>query len=97
MTVHTQAPVMPPHVGGKLLASDLDSSLANLVGSESLSQHFPALLLYLCGFLYLLDHKSLAFKLHLRYSTAPRVGSHMVLDVMCVRTQRLDRDELNPA
>ncbi|XP_055055250.2 phosphatidylinositol-binding clathrin assembly protein isoform X8 [Misgurnus anguillicaudatus] len=33
MTVHSQAPVMPHHTGGKLLASDLDSSLANLVGN----------------------------------------------------------------
>uniref|UniRef100_A0AAR2K8X7 Phosphatidylinositol-binding clathrin assembly protein n=1 Tax=Pygocentrus nattereri TaxID=42514 RepID=A0AAR2K8X7_PYGNA len=32
---HSQGPVMPPHSGGKLLANDLDSSLANLVGSES--------------------------------------------------------------
>uniref|UniRef100_A0A3B4DZ09 Phosphatidylinositol-binding clathrin assembly protein n=1 Tax=Pygocentrus nattereri TaxID=42514 RepID=A0A3B4DZ09_PYGNA len=31
---HSQGPVMPPHSGGKLLANDLDSSLANLVGSE---------------------------------------------------------------
>uniref|UniRef100_A0A673JGI0 Phosphatidylinositol-binding clathrin assembly protein n=1 Tax=Sinocyclocheilus rhinocerous TaxID=307959 RepID=A0A673JGI0_9TELE len=38
VTVHTQAPVMAPHTGSKLLASDLDSSLANLVGSE-LSLH----------------------------------------------------------
>uniref|UniRef100_A0A672RZW8 Phosphatidylinositol-binding clathrin assembly protein n=1 Tax=Sinocyclocheilus grahami TaxID=75366 RepID=A0A672RZW8_SINGR len=30
------APIMAPHTGSKLLASDLDSSLANLVGSESL-------------------------------------------------------------
>uniref|UniRef100_A0A8B9LEL3 Si:ch211-200p22.4 n=1 Tax=Astyanax mexicanus TaxID=7994 RepID=A0A8B9LEL3_ASTMX len=30
---HSQGPVMPPHTGGKLLASDLDSSLANLVGN----------------------------------------------------------------
>lgn len=37
VTVHSHVPVMPPHTGGKLLASDLDSSLANLVGSESLS------------------------------------------------------------
>ncbi|XP_057203469.1 phosphatidylinositol-binding clathrin assembly protein isoform X5 [Triplophysa rosa] len=33
VTVHSHAPVMPPHTGGKLLASDLDSSLANLVGN----------------------------------------------------------------
>uniref|UniRef100_A0A671K867 Phosphatidylinositol-binding clathrin assembly protein n=1 Tax=Sinocyclocheilus anshuiensis TaxID=1608454 RepID=A0A671K867_9TELE len=33
VTVHTQAPVMAPHTGSKLLASDLDSSLANLVGN----------------------------------------------------------------
>uniref|UniRef100_A0A672RZF4 Phosphatidylinositol-binding clathrin assembly protein n=1 Tax=Sinocyclocheilus grahami TaxID=75366 RepID=A0A672RZF4_SINGR len=38
VTVHTQAPIMAPHTGSKLLASDLDSSLANLVGSE-LSLH----------------------------------------------------------
>ncbi|KAI2662806.1 Phosphatidylinositol-binding clathrin assembly protein [Labeo rohita] len=37
VTVHSQVPVMPPHTGSKLLANDLDSSLANLVGSESLS------------------------------------------------------------
>ncbi|XP_036452240.1 phosphatidylinositol-binding clathrin assembly protein isoform X4 [Colossoma macropomum] len=30
---HSQGPVMPPHSGGKLLANDLDSSLANLVGN----------------------------------------------------------------
>uniref|UniRef100_A0A8C1JNW0 Phosphatidylinositol-binding clathrin assembly protein n=2 Tax=Cyprinus carpio TaxID=7962 RepID=A0A8C1JNW0_CYPCA len=36
VTVHTQAPVMASHTGSKLLANDLDSSLANLVGSESL-------------------------------------------------------------
>ncbi|XP_076843607.1 phosphatidylinositol-binding clathrin assembly protein isoform X3 [Brachyhypopomus gauderio] len=30
---HSQAPVMAPPTGGKLLASDLDSSLANLVGN----------------------------------------------------------------
>uniref|UniRef100_A0A8C1J3E1 Phosphatidylinositol-binding clathrin assembly protein n=1 Tax=Cyprinus carpio TaxID=7962 RepID=A0A8C1J3E1_CYPCA len=34
VSVHSQAPVMPPHNGSKLLANDLDSSLANLVGSE---------------------------------------------------------------
>uniref|UniRef100_A0A672RXK0 Phosphatidylinositol-binding clathrin assembly protein n=1 Tax=Sinocyclocheilus grahami TaxID=75366 RepID=A0A672RXK0_SINGR len=34
VTVHSQAPVMPPHTASKLLANDLDSSLANLVGSE---------------------------------------------------------------
>uniref|UniRef100_A0A672RZI6 Phosphatidylinositol-binding clathrin assembly protein n=1 Tax=Sinocyclocheilus grahami TaxID=75366 RepID=A0A672RZI6_SINGR len=34
VTVHTQAPIMAPHTGSKLLASDLDSSLANLVGSD---------------------------------------------------------------
>ncbi|XP_051576741.1 phosphatidylinositol-binding clathrin assembly protein-like isoform X6 [Myxocyprinus asiaticus] len=33
MTVHSQAPIMPPHTGSKLLANDLDSSLANLVGN----------------------------------------------------------------
>uniref|UniRef100_A0A672RZR8 Phosphatidylinositol-binding clathrin assembly protein n=1 Tax=Sinocyclocheilus grahami TaxID=75366 RepID=A0A672RZR8_SINGR len=33
VTVHTQAPIMAPHTGSKLLASDLDSSLANLVGN----------------------------------------------------------------
>ncbi|KAF4111328.1 hypothetical protein G5714_008359 [Onychostoma macrolepis] len=33
VTVHTQAPVMAPHTGSKLLANDLDSSLANLVGN----------------------------------------------------------------
>ncbi|XP_026122770.1 phosphatidylinositol-binding clathrin assembly protein isoform X6 [Carassius auratus] len=33
VTVHTQAPVMASHTGGKLLANDLDSSLANLVGN----------------------------------------------------------------
>uniref|UniRef100_A0A8C2DKL9 Phosphatidylinositol-binding clathrin assembly protein n=1 Tax=Cyprinus carpio TaxID=7962 RepID=A0A8C2DKL9_CYPCA len=38
VTVHTQAPVMASHTGSKLLANDLDSSLANLVGSE-LSLH----------------------------------------------------------
>uniref|UniRef100_A0A8C1J2H1 Phosphatidylinositol-binding clathrin assembly protein n=1 Tax=Cyprinus carpio TaxID=7962 RepID=A0A8C1J2H1_CYPCA len=32
VSVHSQAPVMPPHNGSKLLANDLDSSLANLVG-----------------------------------------------------------------
>lgn len=35
---HTAPPLPPPqmaiHPGGKLLANDLDSSLANLVGSE---------------------------------------------------------------
>lgn len=36
---HTAPPPLPPpqmaiHPGGKLLANDLDSSLANLVGSE---------------------------------------------------------------
>ncbi|XP_072543572.1 phosphatidylinositol-binding clathrin assembly protein isoform X12 [Salminus brasiliensis] len=30
---HSQGPLMPPHSGGKLLANDLDSSLANLVGN----------------------------------------------------------------
>ncbi|XP_066536497.1 phosphatidylinositol-binding clathrin assembly protein isoform X3 [Hoplias malabaricus] len=30
---HSQCPVMAPHSGGKLLANDLDSSLANLVGN----------------------------------------------------------------
>uniref|UniRef100_A0A8C1S308 Phosphatidylinositol-binding clathrin assembly protein n=1 Tax=Cyprinus carpio TaxID=7962 RepID=A0A8C1S308_CYPCA len=34
VSIHSQAPVMPPHNGSKLLANDLDSSLANLVGSE---------------------------------------------------------------
>lgn len=77
MTVHTQAPVMAPYTGSKLLANDLDSSLANLVGSESL--FLAALLVCLCGFLYLLGHKSLTFKLHLCYSTEQRVSSHMVL------------------
>uniref|UniRef100_A0A8C1BVH2 Si:ch211-200p22.4 n=1 Tax=Cyprinus carpio carpio TaxID=630221 RepID=A0A8C1BVH2_CYPCA len=33
VTVHTQAPVMASHTGSKLLANDLDSSLANLVGN----------------------------------------------------------------
>ncbi|XP_043099729.1 phosphatidylinositol-binding clathrin assembly protein isoform X7 [Puntigrus tetrazona] len=33
VTVHTQAPVMAHHTGSKLLANDLDSSLANLVGN----------------------------------------------------------------
>ncbi|XP_056317257.1 phosphatidylinositol-binding clathrin assembly protein isoform X8 [Danio aesculapii] len=33
VTVHSQTPVMPHHTGGKLLANDLDSSLANLVGN----------------------------------------------------------------
>uniref|UniRef100_A0A671P8F8 Phosphatidylinositol-binding clathrin assembly protein n=1 Tax=Sinocyclocheilus anshuiensis TaxID=1608454 RepID=A0A671P8F8_9TELE len=33
VTVHSQAPVMPPHTASKLLANDLDSSLANLVGN----------------------------------------------------------------
>ncbi|XP_050971399.1 phosphatidylinositol-binding clathrin assembly protein isoform X6 [Labeo rohita] len=33
VTVHSQVPVMPPHTGSKLLANDLDSSLANLVGN----------------------------------------------------------------
>uniref|UniRef100_A0AAY4D2H7 Phosphatidylinositol-binding clathrin assembly protein n=1 Tax=Denticeps clupeoides TaxID=299321 RepID=A0AAY4D2H7_9TELE len=33
---HTQAPAMPLHTECKLLANDLDSSLANLVGSESI-------------------------------------------------------------
>lgn len=33
VTVHTQAPVMAPYTGSKLLANDLDSSLANLVGN----------------------------------------------------------------
>uniref|UniRef100_A0A8C1S4U6 Phosphatidylinositol-binding clathrin assembly protein n=1 Tax=Cyprinus carpio TaxID=7962 RepID=A0A8C1S4U6_CYPCA len=32
VSIHSQAPVMPPHNGSKLLANDLDSSLANLVG-----------------------------------------------------------------
>lgn len=35
MPVHSQLPMMPPHTGGKALANDLDSSLANLVGSKS--------------------------------------------------------------
>lgn len=39
MHAHTALPPLPPpqmaiHPGGKLLANDLDSSLANLVGSE---------------------------------------------------------------
>ncbi len=58
---------MAPYTGSKLLANDLDSSLANLVGSESL--FLTALLVCLCGFLYLLGHRSLTFKLHLCYST----------------------------
>ncbi|XP_048039816.1 phosphatidylinositol-binding clathrin assembly protein isoform X3 [Chanodichthys erythropterus] len=33
VTVHSQAPVMPHHTDSKLLANDLDSSLANLVGN----------------------------------------------------------------
>uniref|UniRef100_A0A8C1S4A7 Phosphatidylinositol-binding clathrin assembly protein n=1 Tax=Cyprinus carpio TaxID=7962 RepID=A0A8C1S4A7_CYPCA len=33
VSIHSQAPVMPPHNGSKLLANDLDSSLANLVGN----------------------------------------------------------------
>ncbi|XP_059364610.1 phosphatidylinositol-binding clathrin assembly protein-like isoform X7 [Carassius carassius] len=33
VNVQIQAPVMPPHTGSKLLANDLDSSLANLVGN----------------------------------------------------------------
>ncbi|XP_051553756.1 phosphatidylinositol-binding clathrin assembly protein-like isoform X1 [Myxocyprinus asiaticus] len=33
VTVHSQAPIMPAHSGSKLLANDLDSSLANLVGN----------------------------------------------------------------
>lgn len=94
VTVHTHVPVMAPHTGSKLLANDLDSSLANLVGSESL--FLTALLVCLCGFLYLLGHKSLTFKLHLCYSTEQRVNSHMVLCV-CVCACVLDRDELNPA
>lgn len=41
MPAHTAPPPLPPpqmaiHPGGKLLASDLDSSLANLVGSQCL-------------------------------------------------------------
>ncbi len=68
---------MAPYTGSKLLANDLDSSLANLVGSESL--FLTALLVCLCGFLYLLGHRSLTFKLHLCYSTEQRVSSHMVL------------------
>ncbi|KAK2860291.1 hypothetical protein Q7C36_004457 [Tachysurus vachellii] len=32
LPAYSQAPMMPPHAGGKLLANDLDSSLANLVG-----------------------------------------------------------------
>lgn len=67
VTVHSQAPVMPHHTDSKLLANDLDSSLANLVGSESLS--LAALLVCLCSFLYLLGQKSLTFKLHFCYST----------------------------
>lgn len=82
VTVHSQVPVMPPHTGSKLLANDLDSSLANLVGSESLS--LAALLVCLCVFLYLLGHKSLTFKLRLCYSTEQRVSSHMVLYALCV-------------
>lgn len=58
---------MSHHTDSKLLANDLDSSLANLVGSESLS--LAALLVCLCGFLYLLGQKSLTFKLYLCYST----------------------------
>lgn len=90
VNVQSQAPVMPPHTGSKLLANDLDSSLANLVGSESLS--LAPLLVFLCAFRYLLVHKSLTLKLHWCYSTEQRSSSHMVLCV-CV----LDRDELNPA
>ncbi|XP_053089280.1 phosphatidylinositol-binding clathrin assembly protein isoform X4 [Pangasianodon hypophthalmus] len=37
LPAHTQAPMMPPHTGGKLLANDLDSSLANLVGNLQFS------------------------------------------------------------
>lgn len=33
VTVHSQTPVMHHHTGSKLLANDLDSSLANLVGN----------------------------------------------------------------
>ncbi|XP_051756686.1 phosphatidylinositol-binding clathrin assembly protein isoform X5 [Ctenopharyngodon idella] len=33
VTVHSQVPVMPHHTDSKLLANDLDSSLANLVGN----------------------------------------------------------------
>ncbi|XP_062850393.1 phosphatidylinositol-binding clathrin assembly protein isoform X2 [Trichomycterus rosablanca] len=33
MPIHSQLPMMPPHTGGKVLANDLDSSLANLVGN----------------------------------------------------------------
>lgn len=93
VTVHSQAPVMSHHTDSKLLANDLDSSLANLVGSESLS--LAALLVCLFSFLYLLGQKSLTFKLHLCYSTEQRVSSHMVLDAMCVCV--LNRDELNLA
>ncbi|XP_058249967.1 phosphatidylinositol-binding clathrin assembly protein isoform X6 [Hemibagrus wyckioides] len=37
LPAHSQAPMMPPHTGGKLLANDLDSSLANLVGNLQFS------------------------------------------------------------
>ncbi|KAI5625892.1 phosphatidylinositol-binding clathrin assembly protein isoform X3 [Silurus asotus] len=37
LPAHNQAPMMPPHTGGKLLANDLDSSLANLVGNLQFS------------------------------------------------------------
>ncbi|KAK3568040.1 hypothetical protein QTP86_029101 [Hemibagrus guttatus] len=37
LPAHSQVPMMPPHTGGKLLANDLDSSLANLVGNLQFS------------------------------------------------------------
>ncbi|XP_047671958.1 phosphatidylinositol-binding clathrin assembly protein isoform X7 [Tachysurus fulvidraco] len=37
LPAYSQAPMMPPHTGGKLLANDLDSSLANLVGNLQFS------------------------------------------------------------
>ncbi|XP_060730804.1 phosphatidylinositol-binding clathrin assembly protein isoform X2 [Tachysurus vachellii] len=37
LPAYSQAPMMPPHAGGKLLANDLDSSLANLVGNLQFS------------------------------------------------------------
>ncbi|XP_060787372.1 phosphatidylinositol-binding clathrin assembly protein isoform X2 [Neoarius graeffei] len=37
LPAHSQAPMMPPYTGGKLLANDLDSSLANLVGNLQFS------------------------------------------------------------
>ncbi|XP_053485395.1 phosphatidylinositol-binding clathrin assembly protein isoform X4 [Ictalurus furcatus] len=37
LPAHNQAPMMPPHTGSKLLANDLDSSLANLVGNLQFS------------------------------------------------------------